>query len=226
MLFAGRILAAGQSQGIWPSPTFGTTATFTPTSVSAFPSSLSLIPTATFTSTGTLTPVLTPTPTFTITVSPTRTSTPTITASPTNTTTGTQSPTVTFTPTFTVTLTPTKTLTSTPTATATATSTPGVFKFSVSPKPDGQGMIHFSWGTNIPADQAFLRIYTSGFRVVREFDFDKNETPEYLTAGSHDVSWDGKDDNKRPLPPASYLCFIDVNAGKKKYEASSKTEIP
>lgn len=202
----------------------------TPTSVFGFSSSLSLIPTVTFTptniATGTIVLTWTPTPTFTHTLSPTITYTPTITSTPTNTPTGTLTPSNTYTPTFTITLTPTPTPTRTPTVTPTATSTPGVFKFSVSPKPDAQGVINFSWGTTIPADEAFLKIYTSGFRVVREFYFNKDENSDYLPAGTHDFSWDGKDDNKRPLPPANYLCFIDVNAGKKKYEASGKTEIP
>ncbi len=172
------------------------------------------------------TPLGTPTMTFTSTLSSTPTSTPTQTQTPTITSTGTLQPTSTPTcsPTSTPTISPTPTLTVT--FTPTYTSTPGVFKFSVSPKPDAQGKVNFSWGTTIPADEAYLKIYTSGFRMVREFNFNRDENTDYLTAGSHDFTWDGKDDNQKSLPPATYLCFIDVNVGKKKYEASGKTEIP
>ena len=128
--------------------------------------------------------------------------------------------------THTPTATPTKTSSPTPTSTQTATITPGVFKFSISPKPDAQGQVHFGWISNIPADQVFLAVYTSGFRVVRRFNFSKDKNPEELTIGSHDLTWDGKDEEGRPMPPGIYLCFIDMNVGKKKYETSGKTEIP
>ena len=113
----------------------------------------------------------------------------------------------TFTPTFTITLTPTRTPTSTPTMTPTATSTPGVFEFSVSPKPDARGLIKFSWGTTIPADEASLKVFTSGFRVVREFFFNKGENPEYLSSGTHDFSWDGRDDQSK-TPAAGNLSLF------------------
>ena len=84
----------------------------------------------------------------------------------------------------------------------------------------------FTWGTTTPADEVFLKIYTSGFRLVREFHFDKDENPENLSADTHELNWDGKDEEKRPMPPGNYLCFIDIKVGKLKYEASGKTEIP
>ncbi len=181
--------------------------------------------------------ILTPSPTpnssflisnlsFTPTPSSTPTSSPTLTPSPTPTLTGTLQPT--STPTSTPTLTPTITFTPTMTITFTPTytSTPGVFLFKVSPKPEPEGKIKFSWGTTVPADEAFLKIYTSGMRVVREFYFNKNENQDYLPAGLHELSWDGRDENNRPMPPGNYLCFIDIKSGLKKYESIGKTEIP
>lgn len=78
----------------------------------------------------------------------------------------------------------------------------------------------------MPADEAYLRVYTSGFRLVWEEDFSKDEKPEYLGAGTHETTWNGRDDEGRPMPPGTYLCFISVTSGKKNYESSSKTEIP
>jgi len=101
-----------------------------------------------------------------------------------------------------------------------------VFQFKVSPKPDSQGRISFSWGVNIPADRVFLKIYSSGFRLARDFEFNKLDSPDYLTKGAHEFFWDAKDEQGRPMPPGSYLCFIDINVKKKVYEASSKTMIP
>lgn len=190
-------------------------------------------PTATPTSTVTIT--ATPSPTFTITLTPTQTLTPTITLSPTITPTPTVTstgtlPTSTWTPTITltstITYTPTKTCTITPTFTLTSTATPGVFKFFVSSKPDRDGQIKFNWGANVKADEVNLKVYTSGFRLAREFDFNKEQNPENLTAGPHEITWDGKDEEDRPMPPGSYLCFVRVNVDKKTYEASGKTNIP
>ena len=87
-------------------------------------------------------------------------------------------------------------------------------------------MIHFKWGTTVPADEVFISIYTSGYRVVRKFSFNKDQNPEYLTPGDHEYTWNGMDEKKRPLAPGIYLCFINVHVGKKHYEASGKTEIP
>lgn len=71
-----------------------------------------------------------------------------------------------------------------------------------------------------------MRVYTTGFRLVWEMNFNKDEKSEYLGTGTHETTWDGKDDEGRPMPPGSYLCFISVTVGKKSYEASSKTEMP
>jgi len=125
-----------------------------------------------------------------------------------------------------MTVTPTCTISRTPTITLTPTSTPGVFKFDVSPKPDAQGRISFGWEVNIPADRVYLKIYSSGFRLARDFEFSKIDSPDYLTRGPHLFYWDGKDEQTRRMPPGNYLCFIDINVKKKVYEASSKTEIP
>lgn len=166
------------------------------------------VPTATFTRTPTASPTLTPTST------PTNSPTGTLTPLLTNTSTPTNTPTATVTSSFTATPSPTW------------TSTPGVFQFTVSPKPDAQGQIHFQWGTTIPADEAYLRVFTSGFRLVWEEVFNKDQKPEFLTTDPHDVTWNGRDDQGRPMPPGSYICFISVTVGKKSYESSSKTEIP
>jgi hypothetical protein len=183
-------------------------------------------PAAVWTPENSPTPVFTPTPEFSATVTSTGTNTAIFTSTATFTATGTltpsDTPTPTSTDTHTVTLTPT--ITSTPTATA--TSTPGIFQFSVSPKPDGQGQIRFAWGTTVPADEVFLKIYSSGFRIVHEFHFTPKDKPEFLASGGHEAVWDGKDEQRRPMPPGTYLCFINVNVGKKRYEASGKTEIP
>lgn len=178
---------------------------------------LALTPTATPTLT------ITPTPTPTVTLTPTPKGTPTWTGTPTISPTGTI-----FTTTFTHTMTATITKTNSPTRTMspTATSTPGVFKFSVSPKPDASGNIKFSWGANKEAQQAFLRVRTSGYRTVKEFDFFKKEKPEYLTVGTHDLVWDGKDDEGRPMTPGTYLCFIEVVIGKKSYYSVGKIYFP
>jgi flagellar hook assembly protein FlgD len=72
----------------------------------------------------------------------------------------------------------------------------------------------------------YLKIYSSGFRLVRDFEFNKLDSPDFLTRGTHKFYWDGKDEQNRRMPPGSYLCFIDINSKKKVYEASSKTEVP
>jgi hypothetical protein len=168
----------------------------------------------------------TPVPTATFTRTPTASATLTFTSTSTNSPTGTLTPilTNTSTPTDTPTATVTSSFTATPSPTW--TSTPGVFQFTVSPKPDAQGQIHFQWGTTIPADEAYLRVFTSGFRLVWEDVFNKDQKPEFLTTDPHDVTWNGRDDQGRPMPPGSYICFISVTVGKKTYESSAKTEIP
>ena len=200
------------------------------------PTAVSL--TATPTQTSTLSIVLTPTKTATVANTPTRTDTPTITSTPTITGTPTETatgtlPTSTNTPTATVTFTPTATgtlPTATPsptkTMTATATSTPGVFEFKVSPKPEADGKIKFQWEATMKAQEVDVKIFTSGFRLVRQFGFDKHEHNENLKLGQHDMTWDGKDEQDRAMPPGTYLCFILIQTEKKDYEASSKTEIP
>jgi len=134
------------------------------------------------------------------------------------------------TPTLEGTATPTETHSPTPTSTATSTltvtPTPGVFQFQIAPKPDQEGKVRFQWGTNIPADEVFLKIYSSGFRVVHGFQFNRDHQPERLSPGTHEVFWDGRDEQGRKIPPGTYLCFIDVRAGGKRYEASGRVEFP
>ncbi len=205
-------LGISHGQVLTPTPIEILSPTFTPTPSPSFTPTVTISPTPT----GTLSPSITPTPS----------STPTPTITFTYTPTGTLSPSVTPTPTPTVTHTVTVTATRTSTATPTATSTPGIFKFLISPKPDSDGLVKFSWAANTPVEKVFLKIYTSGFRIIRIYEFNKKEKLEYLTAGPHEFSWDGKDEEGRFLPPGVYLCFIDLNVGKKRYEASSKTKIP
>jgi len=218
------------AQALTPTPTnsFTPTKTATPSFTATFTQSPTFTPSFTLTPspTGTLSPSKTPTSTFSYTLTPTPTITFTITNSPTNSPTGTLTPSDTPTRTITPTSTNTPTFTATITHTPTATSTPGVFKFNVSSKPDGEGHVRFSWGTTIPADEAYLRVYTSGFRLVWEENYNSKEKPENLTSGGHETVWNGKDDEGRIMPPGTYLCFISLTVGKKTYEASGKTEMP
>lgn len=78
----------------------------------------------------------------------------------------------------------------------------------------------------MPASEAYLRVYTSGFRLVWEKNFNKDQNADFLTAGTHQASWNAKDDQDRPMPPGTYLCFISATIGKKTYDGSGKTEIP
>jgi flagellar hook assembly protein FlgD len=110
--------------------------------------------------------------------------------------------------------------------TPTATSTPGIFKFKVSPKPEADGQIKFQWETTMKAKEVDVKIFTSGFRIVRQFSFDQHHQTDNLKAGSHDMAWNGKDEEDRPMPPGVYLCFILVQTAEKDYEASGKTNIP
>lgn len=212
------------AQNMAPNAPFGRGPTLTPTI--AFTPNPTPTFTFTITPTGTQSPPPTPTPSHTPTATRTITDTPTISPTFTNSPTGTLSPSLTPTPTQTPTSTATKTPTRTPSATPTYTSTPGVFKFTVSPKPDAQGTIHFAWGTTIPSSEVFLRVYTSGFRLVWDENFNQDNQPQFLTSGDHDTYWNARDEEERPMPPGNYLCFISITVGKKNYEASSKTEIP
>jgi flagellar hook assembly protein FlgD len=71
-----------------------------------------------------------------------------------------------------------------------------------------------------------LRIFTSGLRPVLVFEFNKDQKPEYLTKGTHEIVWDAKDEEGRAMPPGGYICFISITVSKKTYDASGKTEIP
>ena len=171
----------------------------------------------------TSTPTFTPTPTRTFTPSPTpypKPLTPRFTPTPvfTRTVTPTKTRTLTPAPTFSPTRTPTATLTVSPTPTS------GVLRFDISPKSE-DGMIRFKWESGLDADKVFLRIFTSGFRLVQDFSFDPRNGADELGAGSHEYTWDGKDDVKRSLPPGIYLCFIEVDVGRKRFEAGGQLEI-
>lgn len=71
-----------------------------------------------------------------------------------------------------------------------------------------------------------VKVFTSGFRMVRQFSFDLHQQKENLLPGPHEMTWNGKDEQDRPMPPGNYLCFILVETDKKDFEASGKTNIP
>lgn len=76
------------------------------------------------------------------------------------------------------------------------------------------------------AREVDVKVFTSGFRIVRQFSFDQHVQKENLIAGPHDMTWNGKDEQDRAMPPGNYLCYILVQTDKKDYEASGKTNIP
>ncbi len=219
-LWIGLCLWVNGAWGAGTNPTATPTLTLTPTLTATLTPSASPTFTPTLTTTGTQPATWTPTPTSTLTFTRTITLSPTITRSPTKT----YTPTITRSPTQTGT--PTSTITRTPTITPTPTVTPGVAMFKISPKPDSEKKISFKWKVNIPAEKVYLKVYSSGFRLVRSFEFNKVDSPDFLAKGTHEFKWDCKDEQNRPMPPGIYLCFIDVAVKKKVYESSSKTEIP
>jgi hypothetical protein len=208
-LFLFLLMPAFLNAQVVPTPVIATPS-FTPTP------SVILTPTVTMTATKTFTVTQTPT----ITLTPTQTATGTL---PTKTNTPTMTNSATLTPTGTF---PTKTFTPTVTLTPTLTSTPGVFVFTVSAKPEVDGKIKFHWGSTFKSREVDVKIFTTGFRLVRQFNFDRHEHGENLNPGEHEMSWDGRDDEDRPMPAGNYMCFIEVSAEKKTYEASAMTHIP
>ncbi len=110
--------------------------------------------------------------------------------------------------------------------TPTLTSTPGVVWFTVSAKPEPDGKIKFKWDSTFKAKEVDVKIFTTGFRLVRQFNYDKHEHGENLNPGEHEIYWDGKDEEDRPMPAGNYLCFIEAMAEKRSYEASAMTNIP
>jgi flagellar hook assembly protein FlgD len=76
------------------------------------------------------------------------------------------------------------------------------------------------------AKEVDIKVFTSGFRIVRQFSFDQHAHNENLKEGPHDMTWNGKDEQDRPMPSGNYLCYILVGTEKKDYEASGKTNIP
>jgi hypothetical protein len=122
-------------------------------------------PTHTFTSTST----------FTLTPTPTLTDTPTFTP--------TSTPTPTLTPTFTVTSTPTLTPTQTPCGwpgfTCTPTLNPNklVYNPIAYPNPVKQGQVTFTYKLSVPADTVSLKLFTTAFRKVADFNGTALEGP-------------------------------------------------
>jgi len=177
------------------------------------------------------------TPTATATVSPTPTSTgtstwsPTITSTPTNTPTGTLTPSVTWTPSDTWTLTPTltptftSTATSTPSPTQTSTSTPGVSGFTVQPK-TLPGPVTFEWNFTMPVDHLQLKVFTSGFRLLKGFSFDPVKEPNRFKPGIQSMVWDGLDDRRKDLIPGTYFIFLTAKKGKNSYSGQVQVQAP
>jgi hypothetical protein len=181
------------------------------------------VPTATATETVTDTPAALP-PTPTVTSSATATLKASKkgkgkeTATPTDT--------ITVTLTETVTSTATSTSTDTPTPTVTATSTPGIFEFSVNPKPLKGGKAVVRWELTVPANQVIFKVYTSSFRLVRSRRYTRRMNPAQTALGPVETEWDVTDDRKKPLVPGTYFFYLMVKSGKQTWEARDQAVVP
>jgi hypothetical protein len=154
-------------------------------------------------------PTVTPTNTPTATVTNTPTDTGTITATSTATETGTNTPTgvatstKTYTPTRTPTVTPTITLSPTITSSPTITPTTSL--------PLALSVNQFDELSGTPLSISFvsnggvidLRVYNVTGASVRHLI-----TQVSIPAGSHTVSWDGKDDNGEPVATGLYMVVV------------------
>jgi len=137
--------------------------------------------------------------------------------------TATMTETVTETPTLTST--PTSTDTPTPSPTTTWTSTPGIFLFSISPKPlKGKAVVH--WEFTMPVDQVVFKVYTSSFRLVRSRRYTRTNNPTQTVAGTVETEWDVTDDRGKPLVPGTYFFYLTVKAGKQVWEARDQAVVP
>lgn len=183
--------------------TFTETVTRTPTDTYTFTATVTTTqpntatPTMTFTATHTPTNTFTSTPTSTFTNTGTNTATvPVITFTFTNTATQTRTVTPTFTFTGTYTQTPTYTLTATatqPTATPSATATVPVYgelafdpaiQVVIFPNPViNSGDAKIAFGLTAPADSYELKIYTTGYRSIRQ-----EKGTQAMTKGNNEVA--------------------------------------
>ena len=207
-----------------PSPTFtvtdtisSNTPTITPTNTATFTITLTQTPTWTRTYTATYTITLTVTPTITPTA--TRTPTTTYTSTPTFTLTATPSFTPTGTSTWTRTLTPTPTWTGTPTNTSvnTATFTPTITPTGqeiidvrpcpnpVNPIKEPEVRIYFKIAQQ-DIDSIIIRIYTSGYRLIKEV---KKEGVEAVAAAKQGYISINTDELKT-LANSAYYYYIKV----------------
>lgn len=138
-------------------------------------------------------------------------------------------PTATVTDTETATATPTPsdtaTATPTPSPTPTSTSTPGVFAFSVDPKPLKSRAV-VRWELTLPADQVIFKVYTSSFRLVRSRTYTRLLNPAQTAAGPVETEWDVTDDRGNPLTPGTYFFYLRARIGKATYEARDQALVP
>jgi hypothetical protein len=71
-----------------------------------------------------------------------------------------------------------------------------------------------------------LKLFTSSFRMLKRFPFDREAKPEFFKAGPHDLVWDGLDDRGKRLVAGRYYLFLTVDAGKVKFTAETQVEQP
>jgi len=216
-----------------PSATPTNTLTFTPTSSWTATASWTLSPTSTWTGTASLTSTSSFTPTGTPSATPTKTQTMTSTSTdtatetdsvtqlPTATSTGSSTPS--FTPTGTDTKTSTPTLTTTQTLTWTATmtrtnsptitATEGMVLSTPIPYPNpvtGPGPIQVRVVLRAPQSWLTLKLYTTGFRMVRE------ETFRNVLAGPNDFLLAVSDRWGRDLANGLYYLVVETPQARAK----------
>jgi hypothetical protein len=151
-------------------------------------------------------------------------------ASPTATTTDTPSPSASTTHpadvsgTPTATETPTAVPSPTSTSTPTPTSTPGLSAFRADPS-NLPGPVTVSWELPQAVDKVQLKVFTSGFRMVRSFPFPKG-TEEWTASGPKTLVWDGLDGRGKPLMPGTYFLFLTARKGKSTYTGKAQVQAP
>jgi hypothetical protein len=160
----------------------------------------------TFTSTYTNTPVDTATFTYTTTPPATSTYTPTIT----------RTSTLTFTSTLTAT--PTRTATETPVATDTFTPVPTLPEFTVYPNPfnpEKNPVLRISCKIDqIDVDKIKIKIYTSGYRLIKEETFEGSDALYLINQGYIDIN----SESLKKLSNGTYYYYISTYKQNKEYK--------
>jgi hypothetical protein len=149
------------------------------------------------------------------------TATPTPTQSETATDTPVSSPS--DTPTWTGTDTPTPT--PTPSATATVTFPPGLSAFRVEPAVL-PGPVTLFWENAMAVDRYQLKVFTSSFRLLKSFPFDKETQKDLHGIGLQSLTWDGLDDRGNSLPPGTYYLFLGARMGKGTFTTKTQVKAP